>query len=87
MYQRFLFRTKSPFRRAGQCIAWGTTQLSSVEVGGNRDIHVRNFIPGRRIEINSCAIVVDPARTMLPKQPEHAGSSGLLQFPKHCKID
>ena len=56
-------------------------------VGDNKDIHVRNSIPRRPIKINTCALVVDPARAILLKQPKHAGSSRLMQFSKHCRIN
>ena len=48
------------------------------EVGNNWDIHVRVFIPRRRIKINSSAIIVDAAWTKLLKQAHHTGTSGLI---------
>ena len=57
-----------------------------MKLGVNRDLHVCVLIPRHLIVMNSQAIVVDTARTILLKQAYHAGTSGLMGFSEDCKI-
>jgi hypothetical protein len=49
------------------------------EVRENRDIHVRIVVPGHRVQVDSGALVIDATWSILLKQSNHAGSSGLIK--------
>jgi len=86
-YWQTLSHTKSQSRQAGQWIAWAAAiQLLPERVEENRCVHICIAIPGHWIQINSGALVIDPARAKLLEQPDHAWSSRLIWLSEYPNI-